>query len=252
MVRKAGLLSYKKGVLNGKKCKWDDTGRVIEDGDYVDGKLEGRYFQINSAQETIITHFHEGKKEGVHQIFYAKGADDKEVKRLEATFKGDLLEGEVVEYAESGAKVAVMPYRAGKLHGQAALYTEEGHLTATVDYVDNKREGKAVTYYPSGKLMQQVTFHGDQREGEELSYLEDGRLAARYGYQKDKLHGLCQEWNSAGHLVFEAEYQIGKRHGKFNKYYEDGSPRLRAKYAEDRLIGEKELFKPKSPLKSPA
>lgn len=239
----AAKLTYEKGLLNGPKMKWAPDGTVIEEGIYVNGKIEGLYKLMNQEGELIVSNYKNGLKNGAHQIFYPLNEDGARVKRLEANFKDDKLEGEVSEYLESGSKVASMLYENGLLEGRSVIYFANGAVSGTVDYIHNKREGKSISYFPHGKVQQELFFKNDLRNGEERIYFDNGKLASLYHFKDDEFDGLCQEWNPKGTLIFEAEYRNGRKHGKFCKYYEDGSPRLVASYADDAIVSEKKTFK---------
>ena len=237
------LITYENGVLNGVKSLWNDMGVLLEEARYSKGVLEGQFFQRTPQGQEVVYHYHNNRREGLHQVFYPHEEEGERVKALEANYVDDLPEGELSEFSEDGSKVASTFYQHGLKEGVSSLYAPDGKLVMTVRFKKDIRDGIAVQYYPNSKIARQVMFVNGLKEGDEKSYHENGEPASVVSYKNDKQHGLSLEWNERGILVFEGEFQEGIRHGKFNKYDDNGKPVLLQTFYEDRLNGVKKSFR---------
>jgi antitoxin component YwqK of YwqJK toxin-antitoxin module len=233
---------YDHGKLNGIKKMWDHDGNLVEEGHYVLGKLDGRFFQKMQDKREIVYTYKDNLKNGLHQVFYPPNQNGQVHKALEATYENDVANGLVSEYNENGEKMAETPYKIGLKEGLASLFAPNGKLQTTIEFHNNARNGLTVEFFPNGSIHRETQYVADLREGEEKTYHDDESLASVCQYRKDLLEGLFQSWNPEGVLVFEAEYQNGQRHGLFKKYYDDGSPYIIQTFAYDQPNGEKKKF----------
>src|SRR5262249_39968114 len=117
----AALISYQAGKIHGKKMQWDKDENIIEEAHFDLGKLNGRYFQVSAEGEELVFHYKDNSRHGVHQIYYPKNAENEKVKKLDATFVNDVLEGEVSEYSEKGIKISSTYYQNGVREGISSL-----------------------------------------------------------------------------------------------------------------------------------
>lgn len=233
------VLTYKDGILHGKKAYWNEAGVLVEEAFYDHGSLEGRYYLCKCNGQEQISHYKGNQLDGLHQLYYPHHNDYGRIKELEATFSAGLLEGEVSEYSPAGIKIVSTFYHLGKKEGISTLYSPEGQTMLTAEFQDDKQHGMTCEYYPSGKIAKEVKFANDLKEGEEKVYFQDGKTASIYCYKQGQLHGNCREWNTEGTLLFEGHYQDGKKHGTFNKYTDEG--KLRLLFDADKLIKKEKM-----------
>lgn len=241
-------LNYVQGHLEGVKKIQNEKGECLEEAYFVNGKLEGKYFQKGPNGQELIFHFKKGLKEGAHYAFYPPNSKGEKIRSLEAYFQDDLLQGVVFEYNEKGQKIASTPYVDGKKEGIAYLYTPEEKLYVSICFKGDQKEGLMTQYFPNGAVHKKVEFHQDLREGNEICYHLDGSIASISCYKEDLLDGESKSWNEQGVLVFEAEYEKGQKHGKFYKYYENGAPYIQQEFAYDELQGVKKKYDVKGKL----
>lgn len=236
------VISYQHGVLDGTKQMFDPQGVLCEEATYIQGKLEGKFFQRSGDAREVVTHYHNNLKNGPHIIYYPPNQKGEKLKAVEAAFEDDRIEGILTEYSELGKKVAETPYVHGKKEGTANIFAGETRISITIEFYADKKNGLVTHYFPNGSVFRTTTYVDDVREGAETTYHENGEIASIFPYQNDKLNGLAQSWNPEGVLVFEGEYQDDLRHGIFNKYYDDGKPSLQQTFAYDELNGEKRKY----------
>lgn len=232
------ITSYEHGKPHGKKQAFNENKELIEEALYVQGKLEGKFFQKTPEGQEIIAEYKNHLKNGPYTVYYPGG----EKKALEAFYKDDLLEGILTEYAPSTKRKDCIPYSAGIKQGKASFFGDDGKPIATIDFVDDRKHGEEITYFPSGAIHRITPYAFDRKEGEEKTYLEDGSLVSSYPYHKGEIHGTAQNWNREGVLIFSAEYENGKKHGKFLKFYDDGKPYIEQIFVMDLPDGEKRKY----------
>ena len=230
---------YDKGDLHGLKSMWDQNGNLLEEANYVNGKLNGRFFEKAQDGKEIVFHYKDNRREGLHEVDYPSHEYFGRVKALEINFVNDVAEGEALEYNEAGIKIATTPYLHGAKEGVARIFSPKGQLMMSIEFHGDKRNGPSLQYYPDGKLFVEGSFVDDLKQGEEKTYFENGKLAKSIPYKKGNTDGLYKEWTDQGVLTFEAEFKDGKRHGKFNKFFENGKPYLLQTFADDELHGVK-------------
>lgn len=155
----------KEGLLQGKGKEYDEAGRIVYDGDYVDGLYEGS-----------------GKlyKEGV--LVYSG-----QFTAGEFAGEGSLYEGGELVY--EGA------FRAGKRNGVGTAY-EDGAVCYTGDFTDDRYNGDGKAYYPDGTLKYQGSYVDGAYSGEGTAFFPNGRMEYKGGY----LLGL---YEGDGTLYFE-------------------------------------------------
>src|SRR5690606_12122854 len=98
------IICYENGILNGIKQVFDTTGNLLEEANYVSGKLEGKFFQKTADQRDVISYYQRNLKNGPHIVYYSPNAKGEKVKAVEANFINDQIEGIVTEYSEKGLK----------------------------------------------------------------------------------------------------------------------------------------------------
>jgi len=242
------VVHFANGELHGSKSMWDSEGNLVEEYEYQNGKLNGRYFQRLKDGKEMVFQYKNNQKHGLHEVFYPTHEVFGKKKALEMNFVLDKPEGEAIEFDEAGNKISVTPYVNGMKEGTVEVFHPKGQVLMRVTFSKDKKEGPAIEYYPDGKIAQQATYVNDQKQGEEKSFHSDGKQASSIPYVDDKIHGLYRRWNEKGTLVFEAEYKKGLRHGKFNKYYDSGKPMTLQTFADDQLHGVKKSYDEKGAL----
>ena len=236
------IVSYSHGAMDGTREVFDPQGHLIEEAHYVEGKLEGKFFQTTPEGKEIITYYQRNLKHGPHIIYYPPNQKGEKIKALETTVENDQIHGILSEYSEQGKKVAETPYVHGKKQGTAKIFAPDAKTSIAIEFYADKKNGLATQYFPNGTVFRTTPYVNDLREGEEITYHPNGSVASVFPYRDDKLNGMAKSFNDQGILVFEAEYLDDLRHGKFNKYYEDGKPYLEQNFVADKLEGEKRKY----------
>ncbi len=95
-------------------------------------------------------------------------------------FRGNIINGYVKQYYDSGKLHSILSYESGMLNGTQRIYYESGNLFQTSDYLNGKLEGSMIKYYENGN----VEFESHFIMGKEVSsmnYDQYGRLTHTNG-----------------------------------------------------------------------
>jgi uncharacterized protein len=120
---------YKNGKEDGISIEYNDTGKVVAQGEYVNGLEEGEWFY------EIGDHLEEGRyeyglKQGVWKHTYVT---TREV-RFEGEFYDDLPQGKHVWYYDTGIKRLEGEYISGIKDGLWRRFDKEGSILISIDY----------------------------------------------------------------------------------------------------------------------
>jgi antitoxin component YwqK of YwqJK toxin-antitoxin module len=219
---KRSVIEYKNGVLHGKKMLWDSDGDILEEANYVEGNLEGRYRRRELDGSDRLSHYKNNQLHGLFEVTHPPHDFFGKLKALECHYDEGLLEGDLIDYNIAGTKVAQIPYKQGKREGNALYFNEKGILSRSVHFQEDRLHGKMEEYYPNGALRSVVLFHEGVKEGPEVHYFDHGAIRSVTHYRQGLLDGESKEWNSHGQLIYEGHFARGERKGLFRRYDEKG------------------------------
>jgi len=172
------------------------------------------------------------KADGTREmVFYRRGKEvakqiiDDGENIIETT--GEVPDGIVTQYFESGKVELESNYKDGKREGTSKKYYENGVLRAEMTFRDNKVDGLEKIYYEDGTVKSEMEYENSKLEGVSKEYYKSGKLRSERQYKKNQLQwckksctlrvvSLWGEWN----------YKNGKREGKTRRYYEHGGDPL--------------------------
>ena len=113
------FLKFTQRPVNGIVCSYYESGKLLVETPYIDGKQEGikKVYYENGNLKVEIP-YKDGKQEGIEKVYY-----------------------------EIGELLAEIPYKDGKTDGIEKIYDERGKLQAEISYKDGKQEGIREIYY---------------------------------------------------------------------------------------------------------
>jgi antitoxin component YwqK of YwqJK toxin-antitoxin module len=128
-------VTFKKGVPDGAWEVFRADGTMTSKRGYKNGKRDGSWVSYAEDGKTPIMEqtYVDGALNGDVAVNFKSGKP-----KVRTTFKNNLREGKMVEWDESGRKLAEADYVAGKLEGQLIRYAADGTATAET-FRDNKR-----------------------------------------------------------------------------------------------------------------
>ena len=161
--------------MNGKGKQYNYDGILIFEGEYLNGKRNGK-----------------GKK-------YLNGKIEFETEYL----NGINLTNKV--YDKNGKLYEISK----NMKGLIKEYDHKGNLIFEGEYFNGNRNGKGKSYYANGKLYFEGEYLNGERNGKGKKYNEYGRLKFEGEYLNGKKNGKGKEYNWYGNLIFEGEYLNG-------------------------------------------
>lgn len=170
--------------------------------DYYPGgalQMEGYYRSINPDI-----------KDGPFIYYYPDGS-----KKMECTFKGNLVDGILTEWYTNGTLKLQVGYRNGKYHGTFINLDTNGLPLLSANYRDGELHGKFISYYPDGrKVREDVYSNGILKK--KRCFTRDGRDTTWFPYlslpEFPGGRGKLQEFIDE-HLIYPAEALAARLQG---------------------------------------
>ena len=172
------------GVPHGRYLEFDvDTGNVVRDCTYVDGR-----------------------REGLVKTFYPDG-------KLKSTvnFSANVQDGPYVEYFPNGERAATAFYVAGLCQGTSMSFYSDGAVKATFNFVDDELDGMCTEYYEGGQVKSSFSYLKGQMHGVCSQFYENGHIQATATYKNGKMDGFVDFWYESGVLKSRVEYKNGNQ-----------------------------------------
>ncbi len=161
--------SLTEGLLQGEGTEYDESGRLLYQGSFVNGQREGNGSLYEAGILRYRGEFSGGLPNGQGISYYPSGGQE-----YAGTFSQGACEGEGTLYDEDGQARYKGQFSAGNFEGQGRLYQEDGELL----YEGAFQEG---AYAGEGKLRigQGLQLVGEFENGAplgEVSIYRDGKL----------------------------------------------------------------------------
>jgi antitoxin component YwqK of YwqJK toxin-antitoxin module len=172
-------------------------------------------------------------------------------------YKNINLDGEIVDYYESGKISFVMNFRNGKRIG-LKNYNEKGKLTLEMIEIPKKFQHTVYEYYENdqlkevknwtnasfniktffenGNTMSFGKYINDKEDGESKRYYENGKLQSSYYYINGKKEGSSKYLDSMGNLIIYSNYKNDKLEGTY-KFYQNGILSIVTNYKDGKKSG---------------
>lgn len=149
-----------------KAVKKSEQGKLVEEGDLVNGKKTGTWttYHLRTGLPDKIVTYHEGQKQGM---------------ALKMSDRGQILEK--------------MYYANDVLNGVKYAYKYNRILEESI-YKDGELDGTRKLYYETGKqLKEEGNFKNGKRTGVNTWYKESGEISLQYRYEDGKRVGDLTE-----------------------------------------------------------
>ncbi|MCB1156275.1 MAG: LIC20035 family adhesin [Leptospiraceae bacterium] len=189
---------YKNGKKDGIEKKYKEDGLQIEETTYVDGLMEGPYWQKTR----------------------------KGLWKLKGRYSNDLEEGKWIEYYAEDADLVInniAHYRAGKKHGAYISYFKDGKtVQAQGDYTSDAggywKVGKWNFYYESGQLQSSGVY--DTQPATD----DSGKVKVNPTTNTiiSKRIGVWKKFYMNGDIFFEGALEGNRPNGEWRFYFKGG------------------------------
>ena len=103
---------WKNNALDSNWVFYNTSGQKVLEENYVSGKKHGNQTKYDSLGIIKITHFYQGKKDGL-EVFYFSGLDS--LKYQESNYVNNKKDGKSYEFDTSGNIITIINYNMGLL-----------------------------------------------------------------------------------------------------------------------------------------
>lgn len=169
---------------------------------------------------------------------------------LEAVYRDNKLNGEMVLYNDAGEILSRETYEDGVLHGPATYYqyrtTETSHSECV--YQHALLHGPRKMYYPSGVLKAEENFRHGKLRGARTTYYKNGNVESKEHYLDGKLTSERTMFFPQGGLWYRENYKAGRLDGDRTAYFTEGAVRLEEFYVDGLREGLRKVYSPAGDL----
>lgn len=234
---------FSRGYRDGAYTKYGWDGRVVWEGTYQMGNLEGSrkvYYNWTDQVYSDVT-MHEGDVEGTTIGYWENGQ-----KRFEENYVDGELDGEQKYYHDNGQLQRTITYVDGEIDGESKVYAEDGKLVWVRYYAAGRLKGYSYegtdgTILPMKEL--------EDGTGTVEAYFSNGKGSIKGEFANGEINGHWVEYFSDGTVSEDENFNYGERDGvqKFN--YRDGKTKSVITYYFGQIDGECKYYYPNGQLK---
>ena len=254
------IVQIRRGIPIGKCKEFDMEGNLIYEGEFSNGKRNGKGREILNNNVNFEGEFKDGIKwngnaneynkkgnllfNGVYQNgkkFNGKECkyfEDDETIKYEIEYK-DGLYWNVKKYKKDSFSNVDFEMKNG--NGKIKEYYSDTVLKSKCHYKDGKKNGKVISYY--NNKNHNIEYEGEYidniKNGEWKTYYENGNQEFIGYYKNGVINGKCKEYNNLGKLVFDGKYKKGiKWNGKERIIYDCNQKKIiiERKYSEGKAL----------------
>jgi len=147
------LMNYRPNSDHVFASLFDEEGKLYAKGIFEGTLRDSVWIFYSGELIVLVENYRQGKKEGKATSFDSNG------KVLsEKEWKGDQLDGKVIEYDPTGIKRNEIMYTGGKKNGPALFFDENGVKTMEGSYKDDLSDGTWKIFDNEGKLKHQIKY----------------------------------------------------------------------------------------------
>jgi len=130
--------SFRNGLKDGLRTEYDEDGKIIEEGEYVDGLEDGPWFTQTGDFVEKGT-YRDGLKTGIWRSWFlvTSGTATDSIRNFEGNFIDDNPDGKHIYYWENGKIKNEGIYVMGKKEGDWTLYNSDGTPFLIITYRNN-------------------------------------------------------------------------------------------------------------------
>ena len=164
---------------NGKGKHYYSNGAIKYDGDWINGKYEGKGMYYINDYIFYIGEFKNGLRHGKGTEYYPNG---------NITYQGDFIndqfEGFGTYVLENGVYY-VGEWKFGLRHGKGTLYYADGKIKYKGDWINDKFDGYGIYYLDNGDGQHyQGQFKNGEFHGKGAFYSSDGKIMHEGNFNK--------------------------------------------------------------------
>ena len=168
---------------NGTGTQYDETGKIMYTGAFVDGIYEGKGILYNeSGSVKYEGNFSNGKFNGNGKLYYANGTLQYDGNFVDNTFDGN---GKL--YKEDGTMLYEGTFSNNNYHGNGKLYAENGRLLYTGEFSEGIFNGTGTLYNEKGQDIYTGSYYQGQIDFRKFCNVEQGKVKEVFGEEDELL-----------------------------------------------------------------
>jgi antitoxin component YwqK of YwqJK toxin-antitoxin module len=213
----------------------DYAGPFTSEATFLDGQLHGMWTIKDSAGQKIVEwSFDKGTRSGPWTLWHSNGK-----KRIEAIYRNGVINGDVIEYDRDEKEIARTTYSDGK-HLQKVMgwYTlGQKQYEGFNLHADNLMEASYDWWRSTVSTTPAPAGGPDQKQGTWVSWYRNGNKETEAHYDHDVRIGKFQWWYENGQPQAEGSYENGKKIGAWITWHPNGQKESMGEYQNDQLVG---------------
>lgn len=202
---------YENGKLQGEVKQFDEDGNLHWEGNFSQGKRDGKFVETDNNTYTTISYY-----------------------------KNDKLDGEYLEQFKNGKIAQKGKYNNGKKTDRWVKYNEDGQTKEDVGYLDDEYHGEKRSY-SQGELHMLIEYDHGKYHGKYIIYNTSNPplIEIEKNYAHNKLDGYTKHYTEKGILHLEILYRDGKEVIRKDYDYNSGIINTEHTYRNNNVIREK-------------
>jgi antitoxin component YwqK of YwqJK toxin-antitoxin module len=245
---------------------WDEGGRLIVQGNFVQGQRQGdwiRSFRQGESERLTRTPFNQFTPPFISRATFKDDklqgnwtiVDARKRKVTDWEFSEGLRHGVLTWWYPSGEKMQEIQYRDGLVDGKLRQWDSAGKPLAEVTYLQGRRVEVKVAKHDDGTIKTQGTYllgkealvamddwwtlkpavykveGEDERHGVWISFHSNGKKKLEGNYEHGMPVGAFTWWHPNGQRATEGQYELGKQHGDWVWWHPNGMKAVRANFS---------------------
>jgi len=203
-----------------KKKLYFNNGKLMYDGEIINGKLDGygkQYYKNGNLK--YEGEFDDGERNGSGKQFFNNGLIE-----YEGGYKRSKLDGYGKQYYKNGNLKYEGEFDDGERNGRGKQFFDNGLIEYEGGY--NKRGkwfGKGKQYYRNGVLEYDGSFSADYKNGNGKLYYKNGAIEYDGRFQDNSKNGKGKLYYKNGILKYEGGFIHNSFNGNGKLYYKNGT-----------------------------
>ncbi len=238
-------------VAHGLWRQFDETGRLVAEGRYLQSKKEGIWRRLYAGDEAELL------STSPYNSFTPPFVS-------QATFSHGKLQGKWIITDAKERKVHEIEFEAGERHGSSTWFFPSGQAMLQAKYDHGRASGEVIQYGPDSSVVARETYEEGRKLAPKIDYYDGQqqakksealylhaalavkspdnwdmcKLATFEGRGQDEKHGPFTAWHKNGQLARQGEFKYDQPVGKFLYWYPNGQKQMEGEYIDGRQVGQ--------------
>jgi antitoxin component YwqK of YwqJK toxin-antitoxin module len=176
-------------INDGPHTEFYPNGNKLVEGQYLDGKSEGKWNFWGTNGKVIKTEtYRNGKFDGAWTLFREDGSKERDV-----SYKAGKRDGKWILYDAAGKNKPV----------------EQQEYKADDSKAEANPDGTWINWYPDGKKKSETHFKNGQIDGEQTRWYPDGNKRESQSFKDGVPDGKRIRWKDNGEKIDEVDFRNG-------------------------------------------